>query len=49
MKDMPAGSQGTWRFEVYTLDLQRCALRRGPEQIALRPKAFDVLRYLVEH
>lgn len=46
---MPAGSQGIWRFEVYTLDLQRWALRRGPEQIALRPKAFDVLRYLVEH
>jgi DNA-binding winged helix-turn-helix (wHTH) protein/uncharacterized protein YhfF len=35
-------------FENYTLDLMRCALLRGEEEISLRPKAFDVLRYLAE-
>jgi DNA-binding winged helix-turn-helix (wHTH) protein/fermentation-respiration switch protein FrsA (DUF1100 family) len=44
---MPSISAGVVRFDVYTLDLQRCSLRRGGEQIELRPKAFDVLRYLV--
>lgn len=39
----------TLRFGVYTLDLTRCALRRGEETIGLRPKAFDVLRYLAQH
>jgi pimeloyl-ACP methyl ester carboxylesterase/DNA-binding winged helix-turn-helix (wHTH) protein len=37
------------RFDVYTLDLQRCSLRRGDDPVDLRPKSFDVLRYLVEH
>jgi len=37
------------RFDVYTLDMQRCSLRRGNDPVELRPKAFDVLRYLVEH
>ena len=36
-------------FESYTLDLTNCALRRGREEVRLRPKSFDVLRYLVEH
>jgi pimeloyl-ACP methyl ester carboxylesterase/DNA-binding winged helix-turn-helix (wHTH) protein len=36
-------------FERFTLDLQRCALLRGHEEIRLRPKSFDVLRYLAEH
>ena len=46
---MPAVSPGIMRFDVYTLDLGRCALRRGAEQIELRPKAFDVLRHLAEN
>ena len=37
------------RFDAYTLDLQRCSLRRGDDPVDLRPKSFDVLRYLVEH
>lgn len=37
------------RFGSFTLDLGQCAVRRGDERIALRPKAFDVLRHLVEH
>jgi DNA-binding winged helix-turn-helix (wHTH) protein/pimeloyl-ACP methyl ester carboxylesterase len=36
-------------FGVHTLDLMRCALMRGDHELQLRPKAFDVLRYLVEH
>jgi pimeloyl-ACP methyl ester carboxylesterase/DNA-binding winged helix-turn-helix (wHTH) protein len=44
---MPVVSPDVVRFDAYSLDLQRCSLRRGEEQIELRPKAFDVLRYLV--
>jgi pimeloyl-ACP methyl ester carboxylesterase/DNA-binding winged helix-turn-helix (wHTH) protein len=36
-------------FDRFTLDLQRCALLRGQEEIRLRPKSLDVLRYLAEH
>src|SRR5262245_55479159 len=36
-------------FAGFTLDLQRCALRRGGDDIALRPKSFDVLRALAEN
>jgi len=39
----------TLRFENFSLDLARCSLRRGAEQIQLRPKAFDVLRYLAQN
>ena len=39
----------TLRFGSYALDLRRCSLMRGQEQLGLRPKAFDVLRYLVEN
>jgi DNA-binding winged helix-turn-helix (wHTH) protein/pimeloyl-ACP methyl ester carboxylesterase len=46
---MPTVSPRLIRFDVYVLDLQRCSLRRGEDQIELRPKAFDVLRYLVEN
>lgn len=37
-----------YAFDDYTLDTGRCALRRGGTEIALRPKSFDLLRYLVE-
>ena len=37
------------RFENYRLDTENAALWRGEEQVELRPKTFDVLRYLVEH
>jgi adenylate cyclase len=37
------------RFKSFTLDLERLSLH-GPEgQIDLRPKSFEVLRYLAEH
>jgi predicted ATPase/DNA-binding winged helix-turn-helix (wHTH) protein len=36
-------------FEPFCLDLTNQCLRRGPEIIKLRPKAFAVLNYLVAH
>ena len=47
---MPVGgSRRVLRFEAFALDLSRCTLRRGSEELPLRPKSFDVLRYLAEH
>lgn len=46
---MPAIEPKTLRFRNFSLDLARCSLRRGVEEIQLRPKAFDVLRYLAEN
>ena len=36
-------------FEGFTLDLSYGCLRRGLDEIKLRPKSFEVLRYLVEN
>src|SRR5262245_14768809 len=36
-------------FADFSLDLEDGFLRRGAEEIVLRPKAFEVLAYLVEH
>jgi len=38
-----------YRFEGYTLDTTRCSLRRGDRVVELRPRTFEVLRYLVEN
>ena len=37
-----------FHFEGYTLDVARGCLRSADREIELRPKSFDVLRYLVE-
>ncbi|GAA4868658.1 winged helix-turn-helix domain-containing protein [Luteimonas vadosa] len=37
-----------YRFGDFTLDLERGAVLRAGEELKLRPKAFEVLRYLVE-
>jgi hypothetical protein len=37
------------KFASFTLDLDRLCLRGPSGQIDLRPKSFEVLRYLVEH
>jgi len=40
----------TLSFGDFTLDLTRgCLLRRGGEKVKLRPKSFEVLKYLVEN
>src|SRR5215475_8285311 len=38
-----------YHFEGYTLDTARCSLRTGDRVVELRPRAFEVLRYLVEN
>ena len=37
-----------YRFGNFTLDLNSGFLRRGDEQVSLRPKAFDALVFLIE-
>src|SRR5262249_28331937 len=37
------------QFEGYTLDFARSSLRTADRNVELRPKAFEVLRYLVEN
>lgn len=37
-----------YRFEQFVLNLDRSCVQKGGADLALRPKAFDVLRYLVE-
>ena len=47
---MPAESKGRYRFDQYTLDLDRGALLGGKgEELALRPKSFQMLQYFVEN
>src|SRR5262245_20139488 len=38
-----------FQFEGYTLDFARSSLRTADRNVQLRPKAFEVLRYLVEN
>ena len=38
-----------YRFGEFTLDLARGALFRSGDEVKLRPKAFEVLQYLVEN
>jgi TolB-like protein/Tfp pilus assembly protein PilF len=48
-KAMQTASEKTFRFEGYELDLRRGCLRTDDREIELRPKSFEVLRYLVEN
>ena len=41
--------QNTYQFAGFTLDLSRGCLQRADQEIELRPKSFDMLRYLVEN
>jgi class 3 adenylate cyclase/DNA-binding winged helix-turn-helix (wHTH) protein/predicted ATPase len=38
-----------WRFDDFHLDPNNACLWRGTQPVALTPKAFDVLHYLVTH
>ncbi len=42
-------SHEAYRFGEFTLDVDRGALLRDGVEIKLRPKSYEVLRYLVEH
>jgi adenylate cyclase len=46
---MSAGSTASYRFGAFVLNLDRLSLQEGGSDRELRPKAFDVLRLLVEH
>jgi TolB-like protein/DNA-binding winged helix-turn-helix (wHTH) protein len=37
------------RFDRYVLDLERGCLFLGQQEVAIRPKAYDLLRYMLEH
>src|SRR5215471_19270177 len=37
------------RFHAFRLDVTNQCLWRGDERVSLAPKAFDLLRYLVDH
>ncbi len=39
----------TYSFDEFTLDLTRGSLLRGGSEIKLRPKSFEVLKYLTEN
>lgn len=44
----PTGSRSL-RFAGFVVDLDRAALYKGADERKLRPKPFEVLRYLAEH
>jgi TolB-like protein/Tfp pilus assembly protein PilF len=46
---MQTASEKIFCFEGYTLDLRRGCLRAEDREVELRPKSFEVLRYLVEN
>jgi TolB-like protein/Tfp pilus assembly protein PilF len=46
---MQVAGNKSFCFEGYTLDLGRGSLRTGDREIELRPKSFEVLRYLLEN
>jgi DNA-binding winged helix-turn-helix (wHTH) protein/TolB-like protein len=46
---MPAKSGRRYAFGPYRLDTVNCVLQRGVEAVSLSPKAFEVLRILVEN
>jgi TolB-like protein/DNA-binding winged helix-turn-helix (wHTH) protein/tetratricopeptide (TPR) repeat protein len=45
---VPSGALAVYRFEGFTLDLARGCLYNESDQVKLRPKSFEALRYIVE-
>jgi adenylate cyclase len=45
----PRGGAEMFQFEGYTLDVAHNSLRAADREIPLRPKSFEVLRYLIEN
>ncbi len=46
---MEMWAKQAFTFEGYTLDLTRGCLRAGEDEVKLRPKCLELLRYLVEN
>jgi DNA-binding winged helix-turn-helix (wHTH) protein len=42
-------SRQIYSFDDFTLDLDRGCLLRSGQEVRLRPKSFEVFKYLVEH
>jgi DNA-binding winged helix-turn-helix (wHTH) protein/Flp pilus assembly protein TadD len=47
MSELAAKSRHTYSFKEFTLDLERGCLWRSAEEVKLRPKVFEALKYLV--
>src|SRR5215475_11329007 len=45
----PSARSRSIRFADFVVDLDRAALFKGADERRLRPKSFEVLRYLAEH
>src|SRR5215510_10301254 len=45
---LATGSRDSYSFEAFTLDLTRGCLIHEGQEVKLRPKSFELLRYLVE-
>ena len=45
---VPSGALAVYRFEGFTLDLAKGCLYHESEQVKLRPKSFEALRYILE-
>jgi TolB-like protein/DNA-binding winged helix-turn-helix (wHTH) protein len=48
-RPMNNAAQQILRFDRFALDLTRGCLRCGDQEVALRPKAFEMLRYLAQN
>ena len=42
-------SPSSYQFGEFTLDLSRGSVLKGREEIKLRPKVYEALRYLIEN
>src|SRR6266481_9624310 len=49
MSKLATKSHHTYSFNDFTIDLDRGCLLRAGQEVKLRPKVFDALRYLVEN
>jgi TolB-like protein/Tfp pilus assembly protein PilF len=47
--DRQGGAVPQFLFEDHILDIEKCELRRGSEQVKLEPQVFDLIAYLVQN
>src|SRR5579872_1584363 len=48
-RSVPSGALAVYRFERFMLDLAKGCLFLDSDEVKLRPKPFEALRYMVEH
>jgi DNA-binding response OmpR family regulator len=46
---MQKATRHTYSFDDFTLDVTTCCLLRDGQEVKLRPKSFEGLRFLVEN